>query len=62
MTDTDFEKRSPDVWLGPLHLTSRAVLAPLAGYTDTAMRRVCRRYGAGMVFSEMLLEQGDAPQ
>ncbi|HEY3296292.1 MAG TPA: tRNA dihydrouridine synthase DusB [bacterium] len=52
------DPRTPDVRLGPLHLTSRAILAPLAGYTDTAMRRVCRRYGAGMVFSEMLSSEG----
>jgi tRNA-dihydrouridine synthase B len=52
------QPRSADVWLGPLHLTSRAILAPLAGYTDMAMRRICRRYGAGMVFSEMLSSEG----
>ncbi|MBU0509651.1 tRNA dihydrouridine synthase DusB [bacterium] len=47
-----------DVRLGPLRLSSPAVLAPLAGYTDTAMRRICRRFGAGMVFSEMLSAEG----
>jgi tRNA-dihydrouridine synthase B len=44
--------------LGPLKLSSPAVLAPLAGYTDTAMRRISRRYGAGLVFSEMLSGEG----
>jgi tRNA-dihydrouridine synthase B len=44
--------------LGPLTLASPAILAPLAGYTDTAMRRICRRYGAGLVFSEMLSGEG----
>ncbi|MDD5087467.1 MAG: tRNA-dihydrouridine synthase family protein, partial [bacterium] len=44
--------------LGPLRLSSPAILAPLAGYTNTAMRRICRRYGAGMVFSEMLSAEG----
>ncbi len=34
------------------------MLAPLAGYTDSAMRRISRRYGAGMVFSEMLSGEG----
>lgn len=56
--ESELGKRSADVWLGPLHLDSRAMLAPLAGYTDTAMRRICRRYGAGMVFSEMLSSEG----
>jgi tRNA-dihydrouridine synthase len=44
--------------LGPLTLSSPAILAPLAGYTDTAMRRISRRFGAGMVFSEMLSGEG----
>lgn len=30
----------------------------MAGYTDSAMRRICRCYGAGMVFSEMLSGEG----
>lgn len=30
----------------------------MAGYTDSAMRRICRQYGAGMVFSEMLSGEG----
>ncbi|MBU1919202.1 tRNA dihydrouridine synthase DusB [bacterium] len=44
--------------LGPLTLSSPAILAPLAGYTDTAMRRISRRYGAALVFSEMLSGEG----
>jgi tRNA-dihydrouridine synthase B len=50
--------RSLTTQLGPLRLSSPAILAPLAGYTDSAMRRICRRYGAGMVFSEMLSGEG----
>jgi tRNA-dihydrouridine synthase B len=30
------------------------VLAPLAGYTDSPMRRLCRRYGAALVWTEMV--------
>jgi tRNA-dihydrouridine synthase B len=44
--------------LGPLHLSSPALLAPMAGYSDSGMRRICRRYGAAMVFSEMLSAEG----
>ncbi|MFH1010728.1 MAG: tRNA dihydrouridine synthase DusB [bacterium] len=40
--------------LGPLELDSAVVLAPMAGYTDSPMRRLARRFGAGLVFSEML--------
>ncbi|MCF8055118.1 MAG: tRNA dihydrouridine synthase DusB [Desulfocapsa sp.] len=29
-------------------------LAPLAGYSDLPFRLLCRRYGAGLVFSEMI--------
>lgn len=54
--NSDSTKRSTQ--LGPLKLTSPAVLAPLAGYTDTAMRRISRKYGAGLVFSEMLSGEG----
>jgi nifR3 family TIM-barrel protein len=34
------------------------MLAPLAGYSDSAMRRISRQYGAAMVFSEMLSGEG----
>lgn len=30
------------------------VLAPLAGYTDIAFRLLCREYGAGLCYSEMI--------
>ena len=47
-----------NVRLGPITLSSPAMLAPLAGYTDSAMRRISRHYGAAMVFSEMLSGEG----
>jgi nifR3 family TIM-barrel protein len=34
------------------------ILAPLAGYTDIAFRQLCREYGAGMCFSEMISSHG----
>ena len=30
------------------------VLAPLAGITDSAFRRICKGYGADVVYSEMI--------
>ncbi len=39
---------------GGIHLPYGLFLAPLAGYTDTAMRRVCRDYGAEYTVSEMV--------
>ena len=39
--------------IGPYKLSSRFVLAPMAGVTDAPFRRLCRRFGAGMTTSEM---------
>lgn len=40
--------------IGPYELSSRAVLAPMAGVTDRPFRILCRRLGAGLAASEML--------
>jgi len=40
--------------IGPYTLPSRAVLAPMAGVTDRPFRVLCRRFGAGLVASEMI--------
>lgn len=40
--------------IGPYHLASRVVLAPMAGVTDLPFRQLCRRFGAGLVVSEMV--------
>jgi tRNA-dihydrouridine synthase B len=42
------------VKIGPYVLPSNVVLAPMAGVTDRAFRRLCRRFGAGLAASEML--------
>lgn len=42
------------VKLGELTLSGRAVLAPMAGVTDFAFRRLCLREGAAMVTTEMV--------
>ena len=34
--------------IGGLELTVPVVLAPMAGITNTAFRRLCREYGAGL--------------
>jgi tRNA-dihydrouridine synthase B len=40
--------------IGPVPVAGPAVLAPLSGVTDVAMRRIARRFGAGLVVSEVV--------
>ncbi|HNW84161.1 MAG: tRNA dihydrouridine synthase DusB [Candidatus Cryosericum sp.] len=44
--------------IGSLQLDGRAILAPLAGYGDSPFRVLCRRYGAAMVYTEMVSSLG----
>lgn len=44
----------PPLKLGPLTIETPVVLAPMAGITNTAFRRLCREYGAGLYVSEMI--------
>jgi nifR3 family TIM-barrel protein len=45
---------APALRIGPLDLEVPVVLAPMAGITNTAFRRLCREYGAGLYVSEMI--------
>lgn len=45
---------NPKLRIGPLSLDAPVVLAPMAGITNTAFRRLCREYGAGLYVSEMI--------
>jgi tRNA-dihydrouridine synthase B len=45
---------SPSITIGPIRLEGRALLAPMSGISDLAMRRIARRFGASLVFSEMV--------
>jgi nifR3 family TIM-barrel protein len=44
----------PPLRIGRLELDVPVVLAPMAGITNTAFRRLCREYGAGLYVSEMI--------
>ncbi|HEX4401135.1 MAG TPA: tRNA dihydrouridine synthase DusB [Galbitalea sp.] len=46
--------RHPMLRIGRLDLDVPVVLAPMAGITNTAFRRLCREYGAGLYVSEMI--------
>ncbi|MCR2785583.1 MULTISPECIES: tRNA dihydrouridine synthase DusB [unclassified Microbacterium] len=45
---------APSLRIGPIALDAPVVLAPMAGITNTAFRRLCREYGAGLYVSEMI--------
>lgn len=44
--------------IGKHTLTSPYLLAPLAGYTDISYRNICRGYGAGLTYTEMVSAKG----
>ncbi|GAA1664467.1 tRNA dihydrouridine synthase DusB [Citricoccus zhacaiensis] len=44
----------PALHLGPLTIETPVVLAPMAGITNNAFRRLCREYGGGLYVSEMV--------
>jgi nifR3 family TIM-barrel protein len=46
------------VRLGPIEVTPPVVLAPMAGITNAAFRRLCAEQGAGLYVSEMITSRG----
>lgn len=44
--------------IGSVELENNVFLAPMAGVTDLPFRRMCRHYGCGMVYSEMISAKG----
>ena len=42
------------ITLGHIEITDPVFLAPMSGVTDLPFRRLVRRFGAGLVFSEMI--------
>lgn len=45
---------APPLRIGPVTVDPPVVLAPMAGVTNAAFRRLCRSYGAGLYVSEMV--------
>ncbi|WP_240333914.1 tRNA dihydrouridine synthase DusB [Rothia sp. ZJ932] len=59
MTETIDTSRSKQLKLPPLHLGKHTIdvpviLAPMAGVTNKAFRRLCREYGGGLYVNEMV--------
>ena len=44
--------------IGNIELNNPVFLAPMAGITDKPFREVCRKFGAGLVYSEMISAKG----
>jgi tRNA-dihydrouridine synthase B len=43
--------------IGPIHLDDPVILAPMSGVTDMPFRRLVKRFGAGLVVSEMIASE-----
>ncbi len=46
------------IFIKNLKIENNVFAAPLAGYTNYAFRRLCKRYGAGLCFTEMVSAKG----
>lgn len=44
--------------IGTLTTENNVLLAPMAGITDLPFRKICRRYGASLVYTEMVSAKG----
>ncbi|MEI3502004.1 MAG: tRNA-dihydrouridine synthase family protein [Anaerovoracaceae bacterium] len=44
--------------IGGIFFDTPYFMAPLAGITDSPFRRLCRKFGAGAVYSEMISAKG----
>ena len=44
--------------IGNVTIENNIILAPMAGITDKAFRRICKEYGAGLVCTEMVSSKG----
>ena len=50
--------RTPALRIGPFQVDPPVVLAPMAGITNVAFRRLCREHGAGLYVCEMITARG----
>lgn len=50
--------RLTPVQVGNIQIPNNVFLAPLAGYTNYPFRRICKRYGAGLCYTEMVSGKG----
>ena len=58
MSNTPFKKYIKPISIGNVTLENNVFLAPLAGVSDTGFRSVCRDFGAGFSYTEMVSAKG----
>lgn len=46
------------ITIGGVNIPGQVFLAPMAGVTDIAFRRICRRWGAALTYTEMVSAKG----
>lgn len=51
---TTAQRLLPPLRLGPLEVDTPVILAPMAGVTNAAFRRLCREHGGGLYVAEMV--------
>ncbi len=44
--------------IGNVNISNNVFLAPMAGITDLPFRRICRKFGAGLTYTEMVSSKG----
>ncbi|MEY4411711.1 MAG: hypothetical protein RLZ69_1285, partial [Actinomycetota bacterium] len=52
--ETSSPRAAQSLKFGKLEIGTPVVLAPMAGITNTAFRRLCREFGGGLYVSEMI--------
>ncbi|HSH02035.1 MAG TPA: tRNA-dihydrouridine synthase family protein [Anaerolineae bacterium] len=52
------EKEAPAFWVGRVPVYGRAILSPMAGYSDLPYRTLCRQFGSAMSYSEFVPVEG----
>ena len=50
--------RLTPITIQSITVKNNVFLAPLAGYTNYAFRRLCKEYGAGLCYTEMVSAKG----